>query len=140
MRFGIKQLHDYMIFSYIWLILDEKKLTDITVFSISVGKIYLPEIIDCFDGMEAAWNISTSQNVELVNHTLDKYHDPLNKEKPLIHKKHVKKGFSCDNAACKSFFGRIKNEMFYGKNSKGQYRKIHCHSEWINHMISYKKN
>ena len=25
-----------------------------------------------------------------------------------------KKGFSSDNAACEGFFGRLKNEMFYG--------------------------
>lgn len=51
-------------------------------------KIYLPEIIDYFDGMVAAWSISASRNAELVNHTLDKYHDTMKKEKPLIHSNH----------------------------------------------------
>jgi putative transposase len=30
-----------------------------------------------------------------------------------------RKGCSSDNAACEGFFGRIKNEMFYGRNWTG---------------------
>jgi transposase InsO family protein len=30
-----------------------------------------------------------------------------------------KKGCSPDNAACEGFFGRMKNEMFYGREWKG---------------------
>ena len=30
-----------------------------------------------------------------------------------------KKGCSPDNSACEGFFGRLKNEMFYGRNWKG---------------------
>jgi transposase InsO family protein len=30
-----------------------------------------------------------------------------------------RKGCSSDNAACEGFFGRIKNEMFYGRNWAG---------------------
>jgi hypothetical protein len=30
-----------------------------------------------------------------------------------------KKGCSPDNAACKGFFGRLKNKMFYGRDWKG---------------------
>jgi transposase InsO family protein len=30
-----------------------------------------------------------------------------------------KKGCSPDNSACEGFFGRMKNEMFYGKNWMG---------------------
>ena len=29
-----------------------------------------------------------------------------------------KKGYSPDNAACEGFFGRMKNEMYYGKTWK----------------------
>ena len=29
---------------------------------------------------------------------------------------YVKKGCSPDNAACEGFFGRLKNEMFYGRS------------------------
>ena len=29
-----------------------------------------------------------------------------------------KKGFSPDNSACEGFFGRLKNEMFYGRSWK----------------------
>ena len=30
-----------------------------------------------------------------------------------------KKGCSPDNSACEGFFGRLKNEMFYGRNWNG---------------------
>lgn len=31
----------------------------------------------------------------------------------------TKKGCSSDNSACEGFFGRMKNEMFYGRNFAG---------------------
>ena len=121
---------------------NKKMLTDITEFAIPAGKIYLSPIIDCFDGMVPVWKVSTKPNSELVNQMLDEYHLSLkNDEKPLIHsdrgvhyrwpewiekmKKYgftrsmSKKGCSPDNAACEGFFGRMKNEMFYGRKWEG---------------------
>ena len=117
---------------------NHKTLTDITEFSIPAGKVYLSPIIDCFDGMVSAWKISTNPNAELVNSMLDEYHETLkNGEKPIIHsdrgahyrwpgwisrmskygfqRSMSKKGCSPDNSACEGFFGRMKNEMFYGR-------------------------
>jgi transposase InsO family protein len=34
-----------------------------------------------------------------------------------------KKGCSPDNSACEGFFGRLKNEMFYGRDWKGVSRE-----------------
>lgn len=119
-----------------------KMLTDITEFSIPAGKVYLSPIIDCFDGMVSAWKISTNPNAELVNSMLDEYHGTLqNGEKPIIHsdrgahyrwpewisrmnrygfqRSMSKKGCSPDNSACEGFFGRMKNEMFYGRKWDG---------------------
>ena len=121
---------------------NEKMLTDITEFAIPAGKVYLSPIIDCFDGMVPTWKVSTNPNAELVNQMLDEYHHSLkNNEKPMIHsdrgvhyrwpewiekmKKYgftrsmSKKGCSPDNAACEGFFGRMKNEMFYGRKWEG---------------------
>ena len=88
--------------------------------------------------MVSAWKISTNPNAELVNSMLDEYHETLqNGEKPIIHsdrgahyrwpewisrmekygfqRSMSKKGCSPDNSACEGFFGRMKNEMFYGR-------------------------
>lgn len=113
-------------------------LTDITEFSIPADKIYLSPIVDCFDGMVVTWNISTNPDARLTNDMLDAYHKILSDEKPTIHsdrgahyrwpgwiermerygytRSMSRKGASSDNAACEGFFGRLKNEMFYGKN------------------------
>ena len=121
---------------------DEKMLTDISEFSIPAGKVYLSPIIDCFDGKVSAWTVSTSPDAELVNTMLDSYYYTIKDEKkPLIHsdrgchyrwpgwiermneygftRSMSKKGCSPDNSACEGFFGRMKNEMFYGKDFTG---------------------
>ena len=120
---------------------NSKWLTDITEFHIPAGKVYLSPIIDCFDGLPVAWTIGTSPNAELVNTMLDAAIATLkDDEKPIIHSDRVahyrwpewidkvnkaglvrsmsKKGYSPDNSACEGFFGRLKNEMFYGKSWK----------------------
>ncbi|MFU0832633.1 MAG: hypothetical protein ACFWUC_06795 [Oscillospiraceae bacterium] len=51
---------------------NQKWLTDVTEFSIPAGKVYLSPIIDCYDGMLVAWNISCEPNAQLVNRLLDR--------------------------------------------------------------------
>jgi len=114
-----------------------KWLTDITEFHIPAGKIYLSPIIDCFDGLPVSWTIGISPDAELVNTMLDGAISVLGEEEhPIIHsdrgchyrwpgwidrmqkaqltRSMSKKGCSPDNSACEGFFGRLKNEMFYG--------------------------
>ncbi len=109
-----------------------KWLTDITEFTIPSGKVYLSSIVDCFDGMITAWNISTKPDAELVNNMLENAICRLSHtEHPLIHtdrgchyrwpgwisrmkkaglqRSMSKKGCSPDNSACEGFFGRLKN-------------------------------
>ena len=116
---------------------NEKWLTDITEFAIPAGKVYLSPIIDCFDGMPVCWSIGISPNAELTNGMLDKAISLLKVgEHPVVHtdrgchyrwpgwisrmeaahlhRSMSKKGCSPDNSACEGFFGRMKNEMFYG--------------------------
>lgn len=89
-----------------------------------------------------SWTIGTSPSAELVNTMLDEAILTLNeREKPIIHsdrgchyrwpgwiermeregliRSMSKKGCSPDNAACEGFFGRLKNEMFYGYSWTG---------------------
>ena len=116
---------------------NQKWLTDITEFHIPAGKIYLSPIIDCFDGLPVSWKIGTAPNAELVNTMLDDALAVLQSdEQPIVHsdrgchyrwpgwiermekarllRSMSKKGCSPDNSACEGFFGRLKNEMFYG--------------------------
>jgi len=119
-----------------------KWLTDLTEFHIPAGKVYLSPILDCFDGMAVSWNIGTRPNADLVNTMLDDAIATLNDdEKPIVHhdrgchyrwpgwiermdraklmRSMSAKGCSADNAACESFFGHLKNEMFYTRSWYG---------------------
>ena len=120
----------------------EKLLAHITEFTLPDGKLYLSAMIDCFDGMVIAWTIGPRPNADLVNTMLDgviaKLPDGCY---PAVHpdrgchyrwpgwiqrmkeagltRSMSKKGCSPDNAACKGFFGRLKNKMFYGRSWVG---------------------
>lgn len=116
-----------------------KWLSDITELAIPAGKVYLSPIIDCFDGLIVAWEISQSPNSNLVNSMLDNAINLLSpNEKPILHtdrgvhyrwdgwiermgkaglvRSMSKKGCSADNSACEGLFGRLKNEMFYNRD------------------------
>lgn len=121
---------------------NEKWLTDITEIAIPAGKVYLSPVLDCFDGMLVSWTIGTRPDAALANQMLDKAICTLGKgEHPILHsdrgchyrwpgwidrmenaglvRSMSKKGCSPDNSACEGFFGRLKNEMFYGKDWRG---------------------
>lgn len=106
------------------------------------GKLYLSPIIDCFDGMEVTWAIGTSPNARLVNSMLDAAISHLwEEERPILHSDRgghyrwpgwiqrtetagLRRSMSAmrcspDNVACEGFFGRLKNEMFYGVSWEG---------------------
>lgn len=118
---------------------NEKWLTDITEFQLPAGKVYLSPVIDCFDGKVVSWSIGTRPDAKLVNGMLEDAIDTLREdERPVIHsdrgchyrwpgwldrisasgliRSMSRKGCSSDNAACEGFFGRVKNEMYYGRN------------------------
>lgn len=115
----------------------KKWTTDVTEFHIKVGKIYLSPILDMFDGSVVSYNISTSPNFEQIKNMLNKafetnpnlnglifhsdqgwqyqmelYHKLL-KEKCIIQSM-SRKGNCMDNGIMECFFGKLKNEMFYG--------------------------
>lgn len=139
----------------------EKLLTDITEFAIPSGKLYLSAMIDCFDGKVAGWTTGTRPNADLVNTMLDQVIANLPEGcHPVVHsdrgchyrwpgwidrmngagliRSMSKKGCSPDNAACEGFFGRLKNEMFYGRSwekvSLDDFRQeIDRYINWYNH-------
>lgn len=139
---------------------NQKWLTDITEFRIPAGKVYLSPVIDCYDGMAVAWSIGTSPDAHLVNTMLDEAISCLKEnEHPIVHSDrggHYRwpgwigrmesrglprsmsgKGCSPDNAACEGFFGRLKNEMFYGRDWRGVSQKdfiriVDSYIHWYN--------
>ena len=121
---------------------NQKWLTDITEFQLPTGKVWLSPVVDCFDGKVVSWSLSTRPDAELVNTMLDNAIGTLNAgEYPVIHsdrgghyrwpgwlervnaagliRSMSRKGCSPDNAACEGFFGRLKNEMYYGREWSG---------------------
>ena len=120
----------------------EPRLADITEFGLPGGKVYLPPILDCFDGGLPAWSIGTSPNAELANSSLEAACGTLSKgQRPVAHsdrgchyrwpgwiaiceKNHLtrsmsKKGCSPDNSAMEGFFGGLKNEFFHHRDWSG---------------------
>jgi transposase InsO family protein/transposase-like protein len=119
-----------------------KWLTDLTEFPLPAGKVYLSPMLDCFDGMAVSWSIGTSPDAGMVNSMLGSAIAALGEsDRPVVHsdrgshyrwpgwidrmeaagltRSMSKKGCSPDNAACEGFFGRVKNEMFYGRSWAG---------------------
>lgn len=135
-------------------------LSDVTQFAIPAGKVYLSPVLDCFDGTIVSWTMSKSPNAEMANSMLRSAISTLKKgELPLIHtdcgchyrwpgwisiceehgltRSMSKKGCSPDNSAMEGFFGRLKNEMFYGRDWSGVaveafMREVDEYIKWYN--------
>lgn len=111
-----------------------KWLTDITEFEIPASKVYLSPII--------SWSIGTKPDAGLVNTMLDAAIGTVDdgEQRPIIHsdrgahycwpgwlnrisnaqlvRSMSRKSSSQDNAACEGFFGRLKTELFYARDSE----------------------
>lgn len=121
---------------------NQKWLTDITEFQFPAGKVWLSLVVDCFDGKVVSWSVGTRPDAMLANSMLESAIKTLQpNERPIIHsdrgghyrwpgwlqqisssgltRSMSRKGCSPDNAACEGFFGRLKNEMYYGRNWSG---------------------
>ena len=116
---------------------NQKWATDVSEFRISAGKLYLSPIIDMHNNEIVSYDISYSPNYMQITNMLDKallkyddleglilhsdqgwpyqmkhYHQVL-KEKGIIQSM-SRKGNCLDNSVMENFFGKMKNEMFYG--------------------------
>lgn len=117
-------------------------VTDVTQFTMDGYKCWLSPVVDCFDGMVVSWTLSRSPNADMANRMLlDAVATLRDGEHPIIHSDrgcHYRwdewiriceehglirsmsaKGCSPDNAAAEGFFGRLKNELFYGRDWRG---------------------
>ena len=116
---------------------NEKWTTDISEFHIKAGKVYLSPILDMYDDSIVSYNISITPNFDQIKDMLSKafevnpnldglifhsdqgwqyqmepYHKLL-RDKGIIQSM-SRKGNCMDNGIMESFFGKLKNEMFYG--------------------------
>lgn len=120
---------------------NEKWATDVSEFHIVAGKLYLSPIIDLHNREVISYSISKSPNFkqtkDMLSQAFEKqqnlsglilqsdqgwqyqmksYHKLL-KEKGIIQSM-SRKGNCLDNAPMENFFGRMKNEMFYGHENE----------------------
>ena len=116
---------------------NEKWTTDISEFHIAAGKLYLSPILDMHNREIISYNISKSpgymQITDMLNKAFNKFDDLSNLifhsdqgwqyqmfqyHKALrergITQSMSRKGNCLDNSPMENFFGKMKNEMFYG--------------------------
>lgn len=116
---------------------NEKWTTDVSEFKIKHGKLYLSPVMDMHSREIVGYDISANPNLLSINRMLDmaflkhknlkglifhsdqgwqyqhhSYHKRL-EEKGIIQSM-SRKGNCLDNSPMENFFGRMKNEMFYG--------------------------
>ena len=120
----------------------ERLVTDITEFRLGEGgpKAYLSAMVDLYDGRVVAWRCGASPSAALATGTLE---DALARvggpflahsdrgmhyrtgswlglcERAGVTRSMSRKGHSPDNAAMEGFFGRLKVEMFRGRDWSG---------------------
>ena len=116
---------------------NQKWATDVSEFHISTGKLYLSPIIDIHNGEIVSFDISINPNYAQITNMLNKafsrfdnldglimhsdqgwqyqmqhYHKSL-QDKGILQSM-SRKGNCLDNSVMENFFGKMKNEMFYG--------------------------
>lgn len=120
---------------------NEVWLSDVTEFHIPAGKLYLSPILDLHNREIVSFNVSKSPNFiqtrDMLNKAFDKYNNLEGlifhtdqgwqyqmyqfikslKDKNIIQSM-SRKGNCLDNSPMENFFGKLKNEMFYGNEYK----------------------
>lgn len=121
--------------------INEKWTTDVSQFNLKFGKCYLSPILDMADGRVVSFDLSVNPDFGQIQRMLDsafsqfddleglvlhsdmgwQYHNPSYirqlKEKGIIQSM-SRKGNCFDNCIIESFFGHMKNEMFYGHENE----------------------
>ena len=139
----------------------QKWTTDVSQFTLPWGKCYLSPILDMNTNEIISYNLSLSPNMEQIKDMLHKafahfpsvkglimhsdqgwqyqhaaYRTELQKHK--IIQSMSRKGNCYDNCIMETFFGRLKNEMFYGYEKK--YTSFEIFSKAIVDYIDYYNN
>ena len=119
---------------------NQKWTTDVSMFKISAGKLYLSPIMDMFDHSIISYDISITADFNQAKRMIDSAFNQFDDLNGLIfhsdqgwqyqmepYKKWLKdkgvlqsfsrKGNCMDNSLMENFFGLMKNEMFYGEEA-----------------------
>ena len=139
----------------------QKWTTDVSQFNLSWGKCYLSPILDMHTNEVISYDLSLSPNMEQIRRMLEKglskfsslnglifhsdqgwqyQHAYFRKaiEKRGIIQSMSRKGNCYDNSIMETFFGRLKNEMFYG--CEKEYKSYEEFSTAMAKYIDYYNN
>lgn len=140
---------------------DEKWTTDVSQFNLPFGKCYLSPILDMYTNEIISFDLSLHPNYEQITNMLNKAFEDHPDVKGLIfhsdqgwqyqmkeYRKALKdkgirqsmsrKGNCIDNCIMETFFGRMKNEMFYGHES--EYKTFEQFYKAVEDYIYYYNN
>ena len=140
---------------------NEKWTTDVSEFHIATGKLYLSPILDMHNREIVSYNISKSpsymQITDMLNKAFNKFDDLSNLifhsdqgwqyqmyqyHKALrergITQSMSRKGNCLDNSPMENFFGKMKNEMFYGHEY--EFKTLEQLQEAMEDYIDYYNN
>ena len=140
---------------------DEKWTTDVSQFSLPFGKCYISPILDMYTNEIISYDLSLHPNYEQITNMIEKafrkhpdleglifhsdqgwqyqmkqYHKTL-EEKGIIQSM-SRKGNCMDNSIMETFFGRMKNEMYYGYEQ--EYETFEQFSKAVDEYIDYYNN
>ena len=139
----------------------QKWTTDVSQFSFSWGKCYISPILDMNTNEIISFDLSLSPNMEQIQRMLNKAFEKFPSVKGLIFhsdqgwqyqhtyfrntlKEHgiiqsmSRKGDCYDNCIMETFFGRLKNEMYYGFEK--EYDSFESFSHAVEEYIDYYNN
>ena len=139
----------------------QKWTTDVSQFSFSWGKCYISPILDMNTNEIISYDLSLSPNMEQIKRMLSKAFKKFPSVKGLIFhsdqgwqyqhayfrnalKQHgviqsmSRKGNCYDNSVMETFFGRLKNEMYYGYEK--EYDSFDVFSKAVSEYIDYYNN
>ncbi|MGX9359007.1 IS3 family transposase [Mycoplasma sp. 2575] len=139
----------------------QKWTTDVSQFNFSWGKCYLSPILDMHTNEVVSYNLALHPNLEQVKRMLDNAFDKFSnveglifhsdqgwqyqhayyrnrlKEKGIIQSM-SRKGNCYDNCIMETFFGRMKNEMYYGFEK--DFESFQSFSKAVDEYMDYYNN
>ena len=139
----------------------QKWTTDVSQFNFSWGKCYLSPILDMYSNEIISYDLALSPNLEQITRMLDRAFEKFPDVKGLIfhsdqgwqyqhayYRKRLaehgirqsmsRKGNCYDNCIMESFFGRMKNEMYYGFEK--DFDSFEAFAEAVREYIDYYNN
>ncbi len=139
----------------------QKWTTDVSQFNFSWGKCYLSPILDMFTNEVISYDLSLSPNLKQISNMLYKafkkftgleglifHSDQGWQYQPQFYRYELKErgivqsmsrcGNCIDNCIIETFFGRLKNEMYYGYEK--DYESFEAFSNAIDEYIDYYNN